>query len=731
MLLPLLAALTLSLGPEFSSSAAVPEPAHTAWAPAAASDGHDYVIGWLDSRGNRMAKVSADGAVVQPLGIPVPAFGYGSRIEWNGSEYLLFNGPGGRDIDITRLDRDLNVLDAQPKHMHLFADILGIVRNGSRFLLYLSGTGVLLGPEGDRMLTFALPYPVVAVGSNGNGFLVVTASNTGPIGSGVPKTRLEVTRVTSDGDLIDDVPRTIGEVDLPYYANPSFTIASDGDGYLLTWDEPNVGVDPRYVMRLDRDGTPVGSRMSLDPPSGGSFSNVHLIWSGSAYVFAAGVRYADGRQSSLRMTLDRDGNVSGSPVEGALNNEPFVAVASNGSSVLHVWSSRNVDASTLDVMTGQLLEPGGAPRGDPFPVTYSAPVQRHQEMAFDGHQFLAVWSEASGLYAARVTADGSAMSGRGVPIASNALAALPFALAFDGREFVLTWSEGDKLLAARLRGDGAADGEPVVVNATPAQPGSILACDGGGGCLVLWRSADKNQSVHSAVVRNGAIAMPDALFTKNADPLVEMAAVWDNHEYIVAFAAPHPRTNPLCYAGCGDDLAAVRVSSDGRRIDPVDRVFDVHVNGYQGEPLLMAWAGDQGLIFLDSIGVTIDRDLRIDVGVRVRRDAPPFDEHLVFDGRNYLLVAGNAVQLPDSATLDFVVEARVISTDARQSPDTSVIAPHLALYGGISALSLGNGRALVTYTRPDADGVPRAFSRFVTDFETLPPPPERTRPVHH
>jgi len=118
---------------------------------------------------------------------------------------------------------------------------------------------------------------------------------------------------------------------------------------------------------------------------------------------------------------------------------------------------------TLGVMTAQLVDAAGAALGLPFPVTHSAPPQRHQEVAWNGQEFLVVWSEATGLFMGRLTADGNPIDGRGVQIANEDAAPLGFAVAFDGHAFIITWTDVSALFAQRVRSDGAVDGTPVIV----------------------------------------------------------------------------------------------------------------------------------------------------------------------------------------------------------------------------------------------------------------------------
>src|SRR5437764_628580 len=82
------AAFAFALGPDLPSSTPITQPGHTAWDPIVASDGRDYLVEWHDARsGERIAKLSSDGTLTPPDGMPIQRYG---SLAWNGTNYVVF-----------------------------------------------------------------------------------------------------------------------------------------------------------------------------------------------------------------------------------------------------------------------------------------------------------------------------------------------------------------------------------------------------------------------------------------------------------------------------------------------------------------------------------------------------------------------------------------------------------------------------------------------------------------
>jgi hypothetical protein len=283
MLPALLAAFAFALGPELPSSTPIKQPGHTAWDPVVASDGRDFLVAWHDSRGGRrIAKVSSDGTVTPPWGIPIRSYG---SLAWNGSNYVLLGVSTNGVVEITRIDRNGNILDAAPKEAATIPDnsVVSMV-SGSRMLIISADPVVsgkqqafVLDSEADLIRSVSLPSrsSAVAIGSNGKEFLILTRDFSGT---------LLVTRLSLDGALLDAAPITIGN------SNDAerFIIESDGDGYLVMRVTEGLGDPPNvtHAMALSAAGVPRGGVAPIALPDGLSINRWDVVWSGSAYVFA-------------------------------------------------------------------------------------------------------------------------------------------------------------------------------------------------------------------------------------------------------------------------------------------------------------------------------------------------------------------------------------------------------------------------------------------------------------
>jgi hypothetical protein len=722
MLPELLAAFALTIGPELPSSTPITEPGHLVSQPIVASDGRDFLLKWLDARGGpRIAKVASDGSITPPNGRPFGRY-YGT-LAWNGSNYVFVELGGPNEVEITRIDREGNVLDVVPR--------VGATLPNYPFLSMVSGQRMLmisaepvfgkqqahvLDAEGQLIRNVSLPGHVLAIGSNGKEFLILYRDD---------QYTLLVMRLSLDGILLA-APIAIG--DTVAYGAGEFLIVSDGDGYLLVRGDLDAGApNAAHMMTLSAGGVPRGGVTTLTLPYGLSIG-CSVGWTGSAYVFAiigSSLPESPGHQGSIwRATVGRDGSVLAPPSEVVQEGMRSIMLASNGSGALQVWGATTLPQEcctprTYGVSSAQIVDAAGSPRGAPFPVTRSAPPQRHQEVAWSGREFLAVWSEVSGLFMGVLAADGSPLSGRGVQIVSNNVDPLYFAVAFDGRAFIVTWNEGITFFALRVRPDGTVDGTPAILGRTtrgsPINP--VLACDGRGGCFVAW----SDLGMRGTLLRDGVPVTPAQ---RLGDPafLADPSVAFNGHHYVVAFSTPiypPPPCGRYCFNPIGNHVTMLRVSAAGMPIDPVPVKLTLGTREPASDayPQITWGDGETGLLVWQNgsiSGVAIDRDLHLTSAIHTVDSTVSTLLRVVFDGEAYLVSS--------------FVRLTVVSPAAVPGQSTAVF-----LNGEPGNLcAAGAGRGLISYVRPatgppELDGISRAYFRIVTDLGDLPIRPRAVR----
>ena len=268
MLLSLVAALAISAGPEIPPTPPVLQPAYSAYDPIAASDGSDYIVAWSDLRGDRLAHVASDGAVTPKEGTPLPPSigpAFGRQLVWNGFEYLLLGMES--QLVVTRISRDGDILDFEPKRITLPGAPEHVAFNGTSLLAIGLDFATILGPEGDVVRNVPLPAGggelLAAAAATADEFLVVMNG-------------LNLFRISPDGVLLDSVPR-------PIAGSPAthVHIAADGSGFVVAWAE-GFG-SPAKVAHINSDGSVAGTIDSITLPDGLSVGAIDV----TASVLAA------------------------------------------------------------------------------------------------------------------------------------------------------------------------------------------------------------------------------------------------------------------------------------------------------------------------------------------------------------------------------------------------------------------------------------------------------------
>jgi len=453
------------LGPSVEVPVAQPtlgRAAGTQGFPHVATDGRDFFAVWIDSRGGDGSvygtRVLADGTVLDPTGILISSPGVSCAspgLVWDGANYVVVwqQQDDTSHVSFVRVDRNGTVLGA-PKTL-------------------------LDGYTGSP-----------SSASNRHGSKVIFSK---PVGT--------VVRITQDGSFIrkNPLPQVVGQVR---------QIASNGDGYLLSWTDLQTS-----MIRLDDNGDVVaGSALQL--AERGPYTQL-IAGIGGPYLLV-GTNWPTDLSSCSRSIVGR--LVTGSGVSA-----PFVihdaggadiadfAAAPDGSGFQVVWMKRlgsNVCPPILQIDPPTTYYPSppfglsqihvgqDGSSGTPSTVAEGSGFDQQPSVARNSAAELLVWIESP--YSGNSSKIAAAIAHPGQPlvpiaIASSAAMQIYSGIAASENTFMTVWSEQNPLdlttavYARRFSTDGRAlDAAPIKVSdQAGTYPEPVVSFDGAV-WLFLW-----------------------------------------------------------------------------------------------------------------------------------------------------------------------------------------------------------------------------------------------------
>ncbi|HYI00410.1 Ig-like domain-containing protein, partial [Hyalangium sp.] len=228
-------------------------------------------------------------------------------------------------------------------------------------------------------------------------------------------------------------------------------IASNGTDYLVGWEERLHDDTSIFGRRVSGSGTLLDPRnltLSTEinderlPKVATNGSTFLAVWmddrSGLWEVYAA---YLDSSGAPLKPPMRLGQLTTGS----YLSPPGSVAVASNGTNYLVVWSTNDL-FNTSDIH-GARVSAEGEPLGPAgFVISNAANAQLHPDVASNGNNYLVAWEDLRGgghqdLYAARVGANGTVADPTGIPLSTATLAQTEAAVASNGVDYFVAWRD--------------------------------------------------------------------------------------------------------------------------------------------------------------------------------------------------------------------------------------------------------------------------------------------------
>ncbi|MFW5875241.1 MAG: hypothetical protein ACOCXM_00760, partial [Myxococcota bacterium] len=490
--------------------------------PAIASEGTEYLVVWEDRRDSSSngwdvygARVSTDGAVIDPAGVPISDEQSSDQmlptVAWDGTQYL------------TTWDDARNDCSAP-------CDV---------YAARVATDGTVVDTAGFPVVTFGGDQRMNDVASTGSGSLVVWADNRE---SETQPSDIYAARVASDGSVMeaDGFP-----VSLQANVQSFGATASNGVDYLVVWsDFRNFTPDllDVYGVRVSPDGTvldPLGIPIGTGPgrqesPAVASDGTDFLVaWSDDVNEDVSGT---DVRAARVRS----DGTVaeeSGFDVTSAGGAQARPAIASNGTTYLVAWQDDRVDGTDWDIFGARVASDGTVLDPTGIPVSSESFNQSGQSVASDGAGYFVAWHDARDgtqfdIFGSRLAADGTVEDPTGIPVSTAAENQFFPEATFNGSDYFLAWHD------ARNGGDGDYDvfgnfvspagtvvgaGDlPIAVVGGSHQASVDVASDPAGTSLVVWRDMRNGQfDLFANRVQPDGTILDESGFVVSAEPTEE------------------------------------------------------------------------------------------------------------------------------------------------------------------------------------------------------------------
>ncbi len=545
----ILAALTLVLLAATSFAAVsgerpISEPAYGPppgyrYGAASASDGHDFMVVWIDAWRNPAsarqiyaARMNAAGEALDPLGIRLPADKAQDRVDivFLGNSYLVYWDersaitPGSNSLMGARISRDGVLLDSKPRMLadRATVSVHGSASNGNRTVIayVTSDRSLMIVLDRDGNLVSG-PKPFTSQGapaasefsmvaSNGREFLVIS----------IRGAVLYPARLDANGDPV--APSTVSVTT----ATSLFDLASDGDSYVAIVQQP-TGPIAQHISAAGAvlETWPVPIQVIL---SGFAFtSGSYLLMDGDPVKGTNGVR-----------RLDRTGQPVGSYV--TVSNVQIIgggaALASNGSDAAFFWAD---SVSNLQVFSGALLNGQSLAAAKTSAIARSANSQYAPAAATSGRNTAVVWNETGGLYAARISLDGQTLDGRGIRVGDRSLT--DPRIVYDGTNYLIAWTEQvstpmmmtmDTVKLARLSPDSGALLPGIIVFAGKCANGVTLSA---GPASTLVALSDCEHVIATTFGHDGSLSTAVTVTPPQTTNTGSVSAAWNGHEWLVVW----------------------------------------------------------------------------------------------------------------------------------------------------------------------------------------------------
>jgi hypothetical protein len=547
--------------------------------PALAFDGTNYLVAW-EGGGIYGTRVSRAGSVLDPAGIPISTvsqYEYSPAIAFDGTNYL---------VAWQRSEPDSNIYAAR-----------------------VSPAGSVLDPTGIAISSAADEQVMPALAFDGVNYLVAWDDSR----SGSTNNDIYGARVSPAGSVLDPAGIAISTA---ANAQTAPGLAFDGDNYLVVWQDYRSSTEHSdvYGARVSRAGA------VLDP--GGIAISTAAFAQGAPVLAFDGANYLVGWMDLEEGPTASRGEIRGARVSPAgavldpggiaisteVNDQSAPAIAFDGKTYLVVWQDYRSGAVS-DIFGARVSQAGTLLDGAGIAIGMGNVefVNEQPALAFDGRNFLVVWTSASEthprIYGARVSPAGRVLDRDGIRISE--LGYFP-AVAFDGRNyFVVSQQREGGIDGARVSPEGhVLDPDGITISSSGG--GSAVAFDGTN-YLVTWgRDSDL---FGTRVSPAGGVLDPNGFaISSAAGEQFWPALAFDGTNYLVAWADTRSGT----YADA--DIYGARVTPAGVVLDVNGLAISTAAGGqyvpalaFDGTNYLAAWQDSRSGASFDIYGARVSR----------------------------------------------------------------------------------------------------------------------------
>jgi len=380
------------------------------------------------------------------------------------------------------------------------------------------------------------------------------------------------TRMTPGGSVLepDGITITRPRDTVRFFLSGYPAVVFGGGEFLVAW-QAETYANNIYCMRVSTDGVVLDSVVITVSALDNDQMYPSVCWDGVNFLvvwidrFSGSWRVRGARVSPEGQVLDTSGFViSGDTADG---NRPSVAF--DGTNFLVVWSS------AFDIY-GARVTPGGALLDSPAIAISRAPnTQQYPAVSWDGSNFLVVWqdkrTDEGDIYGARVTPGGIVLDTAGLAVSRAASMQWFPAIAFDGANYLVIWLDyRDTLTNATFCARVAPDGTVLDTSGVCVSPAGEIRNPqgpavnfGGTNFGVVWLE----NSYRTGYDVYGARVTPEAQVL-DSTPLVLSTVVADQGAPAVCFGSSDflvgwqdHRTDSTC------DIMAARISGQGEPLD--------------------------------------------------------------------------------------------------------------------------------------------------------------------
>jgi hypothetical protein len=332
------------------------------------------------------------------------------------------------------------------------------------------------------------------IGFDGTNYLVVTYRQTGS-----PEGIIGIL-LTPEGRILDEFAIAAYNGQFP---NPS--VAFDGTNYLVVFSDWGV----IKGVRVSAAGSVIDSNGGFQISTGTSSYGPEVKFDGAQYLVVW--QQYNGSYDIYGSLITPDAQVSSKfPISTAAGDQWSPALDFDGTNYFAVWVDfRNRTApdyysdiyGTRISTSGDILDPQG------IPIATAETYQDYPKIAFDGSNYLVVWSDIgqtgnsppiANIFGKRIRPDGTLMDGdpetNGIEINTIQLGKSYLTLAFDGQDYVVAWIVG-----------AYPNDPPAGIYGARVTPSGILV-DGPAdsiGLLFYGLPPESSLLVHPTIVSNG------------------------------------------------------------------------------------------------------------------------------------------------------------------------------------------------------------------------------------